>query len=126
MSGFRFRQLEVGQLIYVGVALSLLLAAVLCMPFTNPLTDEVHWSLVWAPPRYQLEQMDKILTQETIAKVKENITVSDDFRKNSTTAEMRPQISLYRKIVLITLAIIVVGWFFVPAWINRRFHHAAR
>lgn len=124
-----WRRLELGQLIYLGFVVAVSLGAFLWMPYRNPLTEELHWSPAWSPPRYKLEHMEEILTTETMAQLSEIAPPTDGFRENSTTAEMRPQIALHRLMLLATLTIAVIGWFFVPGWIEQlvyRVHKGTR
>ncbi len=113
-------KLGLGQLIYLGFAFLVFLAALLCVPYTNPLTQECHWSSPWSPPRYELKNMKEILSSEAMNDLA-NLPAAptEYFLRNSTTEEMRPRTSLHRKIILFSFLLLMAGWFFVPPWIDQ-------
>ena len=116
-------KLDFGQRLYLGLGLLLCLVAIFCVPYKNPLTQELHWSLPWSPPRYELQDMKEVLSSEAMGDLSNlPVPLGDDFLENSTTEEMRPQISLHRKIILFTFLITMAGWYFVPTWIEPMFH----
>lgn len=120
-----WKQMNFGQRTYAIVATCLLSVSMVLMPFQNPDSGKVHWGVAWDPPRYVDRELRKIITPELVDKVKGQVDVSPDLIKNSTTREM-PEWGDSEGRSLAIFIVMVIGWFFVPDWIDRLSFGAGR
>lgn len=114
-----WRQMELGQRVYsIGFTLLTSLFVVI-VPFRNPVTQQIHWSFAWSPPRYVDESLETIITPKLVDEIKRSgINVAPDFIENSTTKPMR-QLFGRRRHLFAVVAAGAAGWFFVPMIIDR-------